>query len=45
MKKELGKWLKDIAKYMVTALLFSSVFADIGQTYVFICVIAASAII
>lgn len=44
MKKELGKWLKNIAKYMVTALLFSSVFADIGQTYVFICVIAASAI-
>lgn len=44
MKKELGKWLMDIAKYMVTALLLSSVFGDIGQTYVFISVIAASAI-
>ena len=44
MKKELGKWLMDIAKYMVTALLLSSVFGDIGQTSVFICVIAASAI-
>lgn len=44
MKKELGKWLMDIAKYMVTALLLSSVFGDIGQASVFICVIAASAI-
>lgn len=44
MKKEFGKWLMDIAKYMVTALLLSSVFGDIGQTSVFVCVIAASAI-
>lgn len=28
MKKEFGKWLMDIAKYMVTALLLSTIFAD-----------------
>lgn len=28
MKKEFGKWLLDIAKYMVTALLLSTIFAD-----------------
>ena len=28
MKKEFGKWLLDIAKYMVTGLLFSTIFAD-----------------
>ena len=26
MKKELGKWLLDIAKYIVTAILLSKVF-------------------
>ena len=26
MKKELGKWLMDIAKYMTTAVLLSSLF-------------------
>ena len=44
MKKEFGKWLMDIAKYMVTALLLSSVFGDIDQTSIFISVIIASAI-
>lgn len=28
MKKELGKWLMDIAKYIITALLLSSVSGD-----------------
>ena len=28
MRKEFGKWLLDIAKYMVTALLLSTIFAD-----------------
>jgi hypothetical protein len=44
MKKEFGKWLMDIAKYMVTALLLSSILGDIGNTAVFISVIVASAI-
>ena len=28
MKEAFGKWLLDIAKYMVTALLISTIFAD-----------------
>ena len=43
MKKEFGKWLMDIAKYMVTALLLSSVFGDISKKTVFFIVIIASA--
>ena len=31
MKKEFGKWLMDIAKYMVTALLLSTIFADMDE--------------
>lgn len=29
MKKELGKWLMDIAKYITTAVVLSSVFGGI----------------
>ena len=29
MKKEIGKWLMDIAKYLTTAILLSSLFSDI----------------
>ena len=28
MKKELGKWLMDIAKYLATACILSSIFSD-----------------
>lgn len=31
MKKEFGKWLLDIAKYMVTGLLLSTIFADMQE--------------
>ena len=31
MKTEFGKWLMDIAKYMVTALLLSTVFAEMNE--------------
>ena len=31
MKTEFGKWLMDIAKYMVTALLLSTIFADMDE--------------
>ena len=34
MKKELGKWLMDIAKYIVTALLLSSVFGDMQNPWI-----------
>lgn len=44
MKKEFGKWLMDIAKYMVTALLLSSVFGDMENPLTIASVIVASAI-
>lgn len=31
MKTEFGKWLMDIAKYMVTALLLTTIFADMDE--------------
>lgn len=31
MKREFGKWLLDIAKYMVTALMLSTVFAEMNE--------------
>lgn len=42
MGKELGKWLMDVAKYMVTALLLSSVFGDMENPLVLTSVIVAS---
>ncbi len=29
MRKEFGKWLMDIAKYIITAVILSSVFGEI----------------
>ncbi|MDR0603552.1 MAG: hypothetical protein LBG80_04525 [Bacteroidales bacterium] len=43
MKKEFGKWLMDIAKYMITALLLSSAFGDMENPWVIMSVIIASA--
>lgn len=34
MRKELGKWLMDIAKYLTTAVLLSSVFNDIKESWI-----------
>ena len=42
MRKEFGKWLMDVAKYMVTALLLSSVFGDMESPLVLTSVIVAS---
>jgi hypothetical protein len=44
MKKEFGKWLMDIAKYMTTALLLSSTFGDMENPWVITSVIVASAV-
>ena len=33
MKKELGKWLMDIAKYLMTAAILSLIIADMGKTW------------
>ncbi|MDR0866518.1 MAG: hypothetical protein LBO74_16530 [Candidatus Symbiothrix sp.] len=35
MKKELGKWLIDIAKYIVTAVILSSVFSGVHKGLVY----------
>lgn len=43
MKKEFGKWLMDVAKYMTTALLLSSAFGDMENPWVITSVIIASA--
>lgn len=34
MKKEFGKWLMDIAKYLTTAVLLSSVFNEIKESWI-----------
>ncbi|RNC66360.1 DUF6722 family protein [Proteiniphilum sp. X52] len=41
MKKEFGKWLMDIAKYMTTAILLSTVFSEIQNIWVYLSVILA----
>ena len=44
MKYELGKWLMDIAKYMVTAMLLSTVFTDLDSPIILWFVFVASLI-
>ena len=44
MKKEFGKWLMDIAKYMVTALLLSTIFADMAEPVILWLVVIFSAV-
>ena len=36
MRKELGKWLMDIAKYIITAVVLSSVFGEIESWILYI---------
>lgn len=36
MKKEFGKWLMDIAKYIATAVIISSVFVDTERTTLYV---------
>ena len=45
MKKEFGKWLLDIAKYMVTALLLSTIFADMNEPIIIYMVVILSTIV
>ncbi|WP_276648440.1 DUF6722 family protein [Prevotella pallens] len=44
MKKELGKWFMDIAKYMVTALLLSTAFGSMDRLWVLVCVVIGCSI-
>lgn len=34
MKKELGKWLMDISKYITTAVILTSIFGDVQEKWV-----------
>lgn len=36
MRKEFGKWLMDIAKYIATAVILSSVFGEAGMLTMYI---------
>ena len=42
MRKEFGKWLMDIAKYVTTAILLSAIFVDIKDhrgIFIFVCAV------
>ena len=45
MRKELGKWLLDIAKYLVTAVLLASVFSDIEEKLIIYMVVSVAIIV
>ena len=34
MKNELGKWLMDIAKYIMTAVILTSIFGEFSQKWI-----------
>ena len=36
MKKEFGKWLLDVAKYLATAVVLSSVFGELEKSSIYI---------
>lgn len=45
MKREMGKWLMDVAKYMFTALLISTIFADMEDPIIIYCAVFAAFIL
>ena len=45
MKREFGKWLLDIAKYMVTALLLATIFKDMYDPIIIYKVVILSFVI
>ena len=45
MKKEFGKWLMDVAKYMVTALLLSTIFTDMDDPVIIYVVVVLSIVV
>ena len=45
MRKELGKWLMDIAKYLTTAVLLSSVFNDIKESWIIYFVVSIATVL
>jgi hypothetical protein len=45
MRKEFGKWLMDIAKYIATAVILTSVFGDIENRWMLYTIAFISVII
>lgn len=47
MRKEFGKWLMDIAKYIITAVVISSVFGEAATWVVYVggCISAVVALL
>ena len=45
MKREFGKWLLDIAKYMVTALLLATIFKDMYDPIIIYMVVLLALVI
>ena len=44
MKKELGKWLLDISKYLVTGVLLTSIITDLEQWLIYVLAVGVSVI-
>ena len=44
MKKELGKWLLDISKYLVTGVLLTSIITDLEQWLIYVLAVVVSVI-
>ena len=36
MRKEFGKWLMDIAKYVLTAVIISTAFSGMGEIWMYV---------
>ena len=45
MKHEFGKWLMDVAKYLVTAVLLASVFSDIQERWIVYAIVSCAIIL
>ena len=41
----MGRWLMDVAKYMFTALLISTIFADMEEPIIIYCAVLAAFIL
>ncbi|HIZ00858.1 MAG TPA: hypothetical protein H9819_01210 [Candidatus Bacteroides merdipullorum] len=36
MRKEIGKWLMDVAKYVLTAVIISTAFSGMGEIWMYV---------
>ena len=44
LNKELGKWLLDISKYLITAMLLTTPFGDMSNPWIVVSVIFSAAL-